>query len=133
MSSGVTATYQIVRAKLLLDSNIIIYATKPEYAVVRQFIAAHSPAVSAVSYVEVLGFHRLATTEKTLLEAFFATTMILPLTQQVLDQAVLLRQQRRMTLGDALVAGTALSYGRTLVIIMRLILRGLLTWSSSTR
>ena len=35
--------------------------------------------------------------------------------QAVLDQAVVLRQQRRMSLGDALVAGTALVHGLTLV------------------
>ena len=35
--------------------------------------------------------------------------------QAVLDQAVVLRQQRKMSLGDALVAGTALAHGLTLV------------------
>ncbi len=93
---------------MLIDSNIIIYASKPEHAQLRQFIAENSPVVSAVSYVEVLGFHRLSEDEKELLEAFFAATVILPLTQPVLNQAVLLRQQRRMSLGDALVAATAL-------------------------
>ncbi len=33
----------------------------------------------------------------------------------VLEQAVRLRQLRKMTLGDALVAGTALTHGLTLV------------------
>ena len=42
---------------MLIDSNIIIYASKPEYSSLRQFIAENSPVVSAVSYVEVLGFH----------------------------------------------------------------------------
>jgi predicted nucleic acid-binding protein len=44
---------------MLIDSNIIIYAAKPEHADLRRFIAEHTPAVSAVSYVEVLGYHRL--------------------------------------------------------------------------
>lgn len=100
---------------MLLDSNIIIYAAKFAYPQIRQFIAENSPVVSAVSYVEVLGFHRLVEAEKVLLEAFFAATIMLPLTQPVLDRAVLLRQQRRMSLGDALVASTALAYEHTLV------------------
>ena len=100
---------------MLIDSNIIIYASKPEYDQLRQFIAQNSPVVSAVSYVEVLGFHQLAHEEKELLEAFFAATVILPLTQAILDQAVLLRQQRRISLGDALVAGTALVHNHTVV------------------
>ena len=49
---------------MLLDSNIIIYAAQPQYPQLRQFIAANAPAVSAVSYVEVLGFHGLTDTDK---------------------------------------------------------------------
>jgi predicted nucleic acid-binding protein len=100
---------------MLIDSNIIIYAAQPENAFLRQFIADHSPAVSAISYVEVLGYHKLADPERTLLEAFFATAPLLALSQPVLDQAVKLRQLRKMTLGDALVAGTALVHNLTLV------------------
>ena len=49
------------------------------------------------------------------MEAFFRLAPVLPLSQTVLDQAVALRQQRKMSLGDALVAGTALVHGLTLV------------------
>ena len=48
-------------------------------------------------------------------EAFFAAAPVLSLSQDVLEQAVKLRQLRKMTLGDALVAGTALAHGLTLV------------------
>lgn len=100
---------------MLIDSNIIVYATKPEYAILRQLIADNAPVVSAVSYVEVLGYHRLTHEERRHFEAFFAATLILPLSRMVLDQAIKLRQLRKMTLGDALVAATALTYGLTLV------------------
>ena len=49
------------------------------------------------------------------MEAFFRLAQVLPLSQAVLDQAVTLRRQRKMSLGDALVAGTALVHGLTLV------------------
>jgi predicted nucleic acid-binding protein len=100
---------------VLIDSNIIIYATKPEHDAIRGFIAEHVPAVSAVSYVEVLGYHKLTVQERTLLEAFFASASILALSEPVLNQAVKLRQLRKMSLGDALVAGTALAHNLTLV------------------
>ena len=100
---------------MLVDSNILIYAAQPAYAHLRQFIAAQAPAVSAVSYVEVLGYHQLDDEERQYLEAFFRLARVLPLSQAVLDQAVGLRQQRKMSLGDALVAGTALVHGLTLV------------------
>ncbi|HEX9374589.1 MAG TPA: type II toxin-antitoxin system VapC family toxin [Roseiflexaceae bacterium] len=100
---------------MLIDSNIIIYAMQSEHAALRAFIAEHAPAVSAISYVEVLGYHKLIEQERALLEAFFAAAPLLPLSQTVLDQAVKLRQLRKMTLGDALIAGTALAHQLTLV------------------
>jgi predicted nucleic acid-binding protein len=100
---------------MLIDSNIIIYAAKPEHADLRRFIAERSPAVSAVSLVEVLGYHGLTAPERLHFEAFFANAVVLPLSDAVLRRAVQLRQVKKMTLGDALVAGTALEHGRTLV------------------
>ena len=100
---------------MLIDSNIIIYAARPEHENLRQFIAEHTPAVSAVSYVEVLGYHNLTKADQELFEEFFASSVILPMSQGVIDQAIQLRQEQRMTLGDSLVAGTALVHQHMLV------------------
>jgi predicted nucleic acid-binding protein len=100
---------------MLLDSNIIIYSAQPENEFLRQFIAERAPAVSAVSYVEVLGYYRLTETERRYFEAFFTEARALPLSQPVLDEAVRLRQAKKIKLGDSLVAGTALLYDLTLV------------------
>ena len=100
---------------MLIDSNIIIYAAKPEHAALRGFIAQYAPAVSAVSYVEVLGYHRLEDAERRYFGEFFNAIAVLQLSPTVLEQAVTLRQQRKMTLGDSLIAATALVHQRTLV------------------
>lgn len=100
---------------MLLDSNIIIYAAQPEATELRTFIAEHSPAVSAISVVEVLGYHRITAEEREDFEAFFRASLVLPVSETVVEWAVKLRQQRRMSLGDALVAATALVNDRTLV------------------
>lgn len=100
---------------MLLDSNIIIYASQPDYAQLREFIAEHNPLVSVVSYIEVLGYHRHPPEQLALYEAFFANAEVLPISMAIVEVAVALRQQRRMTLGDALIAGTALVYELTLV------------------
>ena len=102
---------------MLIDSNIIIYAAQPANAALREFVAQHAPAVSAVSYVEVLGYDRLTEQERQHFEVFFAAAPVLPLSQDVPEQAVKLRQLRKMTLGDALVAATALAHGLTLVTL----------------
>lgn len=85
---------------MLLDSNLIIYATQPAYADLRALIVQVKPVVSAVSHVEVLGYHRLADADKQLLMAFFAQINILPLDGPVIQAAITLRQRKRMSLGD---------------------------------
>ena len=99
---------------MLLDSNIIIYASQPEHGQIRQFIGEHDIVVSAVSYVEVLGYHRLTEENRLYFEEFFSVVEVFPISNAVLDRAVALRQMRRMTLGDAIIGATALVYGRTL-------------------
>lgn len=97
---------------MLLGSNIIIYAAKAENPELRRFIAEHAPAVSAVSLVEVLGYHRLTEDERRHFEGFFAAATVLPISGGVVTHAVKLRQINKMTLGDALIAGAALASGR---------------------
>lgn len=105
----------IARPGVLLDSNIVIYSTQPAHVPLRGFVKASNPAVSAVTYVEVLGFHRLSDSERSALEEFFAAALILPIDWPVIQRAVALRQQRRMSLGDSFVAATALTHNFTLV------------------
>jgi hypothetical protein len=100
---------------MLLDSNIIIYAAQPQHAHLRAFAAEHVPAVSVVSLVEVLGFHRLQPSDRALFEGFFRAAEILPLSDAVVQQAIRLRQQRKVSLGDSIVAATALHHRRTQV------------------
>ena len=99
---------------MILDSNLIIYAAKPEYPGLRRLIAARSPVVSAVSKVEVLGYHKLSEEDRLHFEKFFAATRVLPVSDAVVARAILLRQSRKMSLGDALIAATALESGREL-------------------
>lgn len=100
---------------MLLDSNIIIYSVQPENSPLRQFIAEREPAVSALSYLEVLGYHQLTDDDRLYFHEFFEATRIIPISQEVIEQAVTLRQQRRISVGDAIIAGTALQHNMTLV------------------
>jgi predicted nucleic acid-binding protein len=100
---------------MLLDSNVIIYAAQPEHPELREFIAKHEPAVSVISFVEVLGYPRLSAKERQHFEEFFAAARMLSVSDVVIKQATALRQIRKITLGDPLVAATALAHGLTLV------------------
>lgn len=99
---------------MTLDSNIIIYSSRPEYPGLRKWIEANSPSVSAASVVEVLGYHQITPSDKTHFEQFFASSDILPIDSAVIDRAVAIRQSRKMSLGDALIAATALIFQRQL-------------------
>ena len=100
---------------MLLDSNVIIYASQPEHAALRELIAEQSPCVSAISYVEVLGYYDLTLEERKFFEQFFQSANVLSISEPVLVETVKLRQLRKMTLGDALIAATTLVHGLTLV------------------
>ncbi|UUO17217.1 type II toxin-antitoxin system VapC family toxin [Dolichospermum heterosporum] len=100
---------------MLLDSNIIIYAAQVENEFLREFIAENSPFVSALSYLEVLGYHQLNDEDKVYFEEFFNASQILPVSQVVIEQGVRLKQIKKMSLGDAIIAGTALVYDLTVV------------------
>ena len=99
---------------MLLDSNVIIYAARPEHAALREFIADHAPAVSIVSRIEVLGYHKLTEGDRQSLERFFGLAETLPLTETIVNSAIKLRNQRKMSLGDFIVAGTAIVHKRIL-------------------
>ena len=100
---------------MLLDSNIVIYAAQPQHSDLLQFIRQESRAVSIVSRIEVLGFHRISARERQICEAFFLTVEMIRLSDRIVDRAVELRQQRRMGLGDAIIAATALEHSLTLI------------------
>jgi len=100
---------------MLLDSNIIIYAARSEYSKLREFIAKHAPAVSVISYVEVLGYHGLNLDEQKHFEDFFGAARMLDVSEAVIQQATKLRQIKRITLGDSLIAATAIVHHLTLI------------------
>ncbi len=99
---------------ILADSNLIIYATSKKYVALMDWFQKHKPAVSAISLVETLGYHKLQKEDKQYLEAFFAELIVFYPTPEIIQSAIELRQKRAVSLGDALIAATALTHGLTL-------------------
>ena len=100
---------------MILDSNIVIYSILPAHQALRDLITVNAPAFSAITLVEVLGFHGIAAPDRTQFQKLFDSLPMLDMDRPILDRAVSLRQQRRMSLGDAIIAATALVHDKTLV------------------
>jgi toxin FitB len=95
---------------MLLDSNIIIYSVMPEYQKVRDFLLQNEDelVVSVITKLEVLGYYKLSNEDKELFEGFFQSVALLPVNNSIIEKAIVLRQKQKLSLGDSLIAATAL-------------------------
>lgn len=97
---------------MILDSNVLIYLVEPEYDTLRAYLAEQKESlyVSLITKLEVLGFHKLKPVHKSELEQLLDIALLLPITDSVIAEAIRLRQQRKRSLGDSIIAATALLY-----------------------
>lgn len=104
----------------LLDSNILIdflNGRKETYSwVMEQRKLGSSLAIAFVSRVEVLSMTELKDSQIKQIEDFLDTFRVdLFISNSVLDTAAALRRKKLLTLGDAMVAATAIAGRMTLV------------------
>jgi toxin FitB len=92
----------------LIDTNIFIYSVQPEYAYLRTLFAEEDVFYANVSKIEALGFHQLKAIHKSYFESAFEMVTPISLTHEVIEKAILLRQRRKMKLGDSIIGATAL-------------------------
>lgn len=99
----------------LLDSNIVIGAGNSGTQALQSLLAGEPAAVSAITKVEVLGYHKLTAEQKAEFEVFFDGVWVIRAADAIIEKAIELRQIRRMSLGDSLIAATALVHGLPLI------------------
>lgn len=97
---------------MILDSNILIYVVDPAYERLRDYIDKQERQlhVSLISKLEVLGYHRLKLVDKIEIEQLLTTALLLPITNSIVTEAIRLRQQRKRSLGDSIIAATGVLY-----------------------
>jgi len=64
---------------ILLDSNIVIYAAKPEFKKLRDWLRSQSITISDLTKLEVLGYHQLADIEFEWFTGFFNNIESIPI------------------------------------------------------
>lgn len=99
--------------QFLIDSNIIIYSYSNEYTYLREIITSELAAVSEISRVEVLGYHKLNPDEEKYFQDIFSFVPGIDLSKEILERAIKLRKQYQLKLGDSLIAATALVHHLT--------------------
>ncbi len=99
---------------MLADSNILILAASTPDHPFQEWLVRELPGVSVVTRVETLGYHRLRPLERLLLEETLGQLRHYGITGKTVDLAIALRQQRKMSLGDALIAATCQEHRLTL-------------------
>jgi toxin FitB len=94
---------------IVLDSNVFIYLANGTLD--RKIISNVDISHASITKIESLGFPRIHANELLLLEILFRESYNLPLTDDVVERAIKLRQIKNMSLGDAIIAATALEHG----------------------
>jgi predicted nucleic acid-binding protein len=102
--------------RYLIDTNVIIdnFANKLTEKG-KTVLYSIEITVSAVTKIEVLGW--LNATEKQLqpLNAFMEIATVLPISEAVIEKTIAIRQGKKIALGDAIIAATALVYNLTII------------------
>jgi predicted nucleic acid-binding protein len=99
-----------VSRTVLLDSNIIIYTGLPQYFELRNWLSSNNIAVSDISRLEVLGCHQLVAKDRSYFGNLFQQFDLFNINPEIIGLAILFRQQKSMSPGDAIIAATAKVY-----------------------
>lgn len=97
---------------MILDSNIIIYSIRPDYVLLARYLQDNEQKVhvSLISHLEVLGYQAILPSDEIKLKAYLNSAKLLPLNRQIITEAIRLRQQRKRSLADSIIAATGLLY-----------------------
>ena len=92
---------------IVYDTNLLIYSFQPVYGFLQADLLRSDVYVSAITKLEVLGYPSISNAEKAYFERLFALINIIPIDDAVINEAIILRQIRKMSVGDAIIAATA--------------------------
>lgn len=91
-----------------LDTNIVIYIANGVLG--EQIVGNESIIYPSILRIESLGYQNIKSIEEQRIRELLAVLVEAQLTEGIIERAIRLRQQKKMTLGDAVVAATALEY-----------------------
>jgi len=99
----------------LIDSNIIIYSALSENDFLRKYFYEQKNFVSVISEIEVLGYSKLSASEKNYFYACFELLHKIRIEDSIIQKSIQLKQAFKLSLGDSIIASTALIHNLTLL------------------
>lgn len=93
---------------IILDTNIFIYLANG--ALMAQELKDNDIAFPSIVKLEALGYAHITVAEQSYLEALFAECQQLEFDESIIRRSITLRQQNKMSLGDSIVAASALEH-----------------------
>ncbi len=107
--------------KYLLDTNFILGLLKSQPEVLAEIslrkLSIAECGYSSITRMELLGFHGISPEEESLITQKLDRLTYLPLTRAIENEAISMRQSRKMKLPDAVIAATALCTGVELLTL----------------
>lgn len=100
---------------MLIDTNIIIYASKAGGEWLAAWTSQPAAAMTSITLIEALGYRDISEAEERAIRKLQRSLPIYALEENIVERAILVRRWKRMNVGDAIVAATALEYGLPLV------------------
>ncbi|QCO32044.1 type II toxin-antitoxin system VapC family toxin [Leptospira interrogans] len=102
--------------KFLLDTNVVIDQLAnalPEPGA--NFIDNLLPAISVISKIELLGWHKASKEDIEHIQEFVSLAYVLPLEDNIVQETIRLRQHLKIKTPDAIIAATAIVHRLTLI------------------
>ncbi len=94
----------------LIDSNLFIYSIQPEYHKLQEFIFQKDCAFSEISIVECLGYKKILEMEIEYFNMCFMHLKAYQISNFILQKAATLKQNKKMSIADSVIAATAIQY-----------------------
>lgn len=91
---------------VVFDTNIFIYAGVGKLSLSK--IDGVEACYASITVIETLGFHEITSVEQRKLTQILEAYQMIDLSESIIQRAVTLRQDRKMSLGDSIIAATAL-------------------------
>jgi len=98
----------------LLDSNIIIYSARKDFAFLRMIFKESNIFISDITRLEVLGFHLITSEQEKYFNSVFSVVNVIPISSEIIDTGIKLRKIYNLSVGDAIIASTANTLGLVL-------------------